>query len=380
MILLSTMSHAGGALIQPATGPRFQAMAMGYDHSAMINASGQLYTSGNQNYGKCGNGVSTNTVAWTKQFVTLPAAAIQVSVSRYGTSVLLNDNTVRFFGGGSFNNVRGDGSTSDTATPIEPNNNDNAACVALGRYGHLILKKTGALYGCGAVQSSGHGAAQTTMAEIPALSGEVITQMSVGDNCTAAIDLAGNLWTWGSNGSGQLGRPSDSTIYTPTKVSGMTGCLKVSCGLSNIHVLKTDGTVWTAGKSANGANGNGTTTPDLSTFTQIATISGATDISCGHYHGMAVTGTGIVAWGQGTSGQLCDGSTVERTTPVSTIGLTGTAEYVSCGAGQNFAANTAGGIYAGGFGNNGQFATTTSPGTLTNFANAAYTSETVLTP
>ena len=378
MILSSTMFHAGGALIEPATGVRFQAMAMGYTHSAMINASGQLYTSGNQLSGRCGNGVTTGT-AWTKQFVSLPAGAIQVDAGLDGTSVLLSDNTVRFFGAG-LNNIRGDGLTSDAATPITPSNAENVAQVALGRRAHFMLKKTGALFSSGTSAPNGHGALVSTMTEIPTLSGEIIVQVSAGYDHSAAIDIDGNLWTWGQNTYGQNGRADGAGRYIPVKVSGMTNCLKVSCGRNNTHVLKTDGTVWTVGQSASGANGNGTTTPNLTSFAQISTISGATDISCGQYHGMAVTGSGIVAWGQGTSGQLCDGSTVDRTTPVSTTGPSGTAQFVSCGGFQNFAANTAGGIYAGGYGNNGQFATTTSPGTLTNFANAAYTGETVLTP
>ena len=383
MILSSTMFHAGGALIEPATGVRFQAMAMGYTHSAMINASNQVYTSGNQSGGKCGNGVTANDTAWTKQFVTLPKGAIQIDASVSGTTVLLNDNTVRYFGVGGAG-CRGDGLTSDASTPITPDNADAVAQVALGRQAHFMLKKTGKLFSSGQSGQNGHGSLVSTMTEIPDLDGVVIVQVSGGYDHSAAIDIDGNLWTWGQNNYGQIGRADGAGRYIPVKVSGMTGCLKVACGRHNTYVIKTDGTLWSVGQSASGANGNGTTTPNLTTFAQASGVSGATDVAAGEYHGLVVTSAGVLSWGQGSSGQLVDGQTslsgYHKTTASATTGPVGTPQFVSAGSYQSMTANTIGGIYAGGYGNNGQFATTTFPGTITNFNTAAYTSETVLTP
>lgn len=382
MILSSTMFH-GGALIEPATGVRFQAMAMGYTHSAMINASNQVYTSGNQSNGKLGNGATTNTVAWTKQFVTLPKGAIQVDASVSGTTVLLNDNTVRYFGGGGAG-IRGDGLTSDASTPITPDNADAVAQVALGRLAHFMLKKTGKLFSSGQSGQNGHGSLVSTMTEIPDLDGVVIAQVSAGWDHAAAIDIDGNLWTWGSDTYGQIGRTPSGDQYVPVKVSGMTGCLKVACGSRNTYVIKTDGTLWSVGQSAGGANGNGTITPNLTTFAQASGVSGATDVAAGEYFGLVVTSSGVLSWGEGSSGQLVDGQTsltgYYKSTASATTGPVGTPQFVSAGKYQSMAANTVGGIYAGGYGDNGQFATTSSPGTITDLNTAAYTGETVLTP
>lgn len=380
MILSSTMFHAGGGSVPAATGIRFQSFAMGNVHSAMINSSGQLYTAGNQSNGRCGNGVTTNAKVETKQLVTLPTNAIQVACGPECTSVLLDDFTVRFFGKGT-NRTRGDGTTNDASTPVSPSNNTNAAQVSIGYSSHFILKQSGELFSSGNDIESGHGALQATMTAISAFSGVVVVQVSAGWGHAAAIDFAGNLWTWGGNFYGQLGRNGTTNDGTPTKVSGMTGCLKVSCGRNNTHVVMDDGTVWSAGKGTLGENGDGQSAVNRSTFVQVTGVTGATDVSCGENHGMAIHSSGISAWGRGTNGEVADGtSTTTNATPVSTTGPSGTVANVHCGFGSSsMASNTSGGIFGAGSNGSGLFAKGDSSSTI-NFNTAAYTGETVLTP
>ena len=60
-------------------------------------------------------------------------------------------------------------------------------------------------------------------------------------------------------------------------------------------------------------------------------LTGAVQVAAGHYHGMALLGDGTVrAWGANTYGQLGDGTTSRRTSPVTVPGLSG-VETVTAG-------------------------------------------------
>jgi alpha-tubulin suppressor-like RCC1 family protein len=53
-------------------------------------------------------------------------------------------------------------------------------------------------------------------------------------------------------------------------------------------------------------------------------LAGAVQVAGGHYHSVALLGDGTVrAWGANTYGQLGDGTTTRRTTPVPVPDLTG---------------------------------------------------------
>lgn len=83
------------------------------------------------------------------------------------------------------------------------------------------------------------------------------------------------------------------------------------------------GTVWAWGGNYNGELGDGTTT-DRHTPVQVSGITGATAVAAGWGSAYALNGDGTVsAWGYNTSGQLGDGTTFERHTPVQVLGLGG---------------------------------------------------------
>ena len=147
-------------------------------------------------------------------------------------------------------------------------------------------------------------------------------QVSGGNLLSGAIKTDGTLWTWGYNGSGQLG---DNTIIarsTPvTTLAGGTNWKQVGCGSGSNHTaaIKTDGTLWTWGPN-NGRLGDNTTT-DRST--PVTTFAGGTNwkqVSCGSNHTAAIKTDGTLwTWGQNSTGQLGDNTTTTRYTPVTTF-------------------------------------------------------------
>ena len=90
-----------------------------------------------------------------------------------------------------------------------------------------------------------------------------------------------------------------------------------------------DGTVWATGYNTNGQLGDGTTT-DRTNPVQVTNgdgteLSGVIGISAGQYHTVYLKSDGTVwAAGKNTYGQLGDGTTTQRSNPVQVTNADGT--------------------------------------------------------
>ena len=77
----------------------------------------------------------------------------------------------------------------------------------------------------------------------------------------------------------------------------MTGVTALSAGIEHSLALRSDGTVWAWGGNAHGQLGDGTTT-QRTTPVQVSGLTGITAIATGGGHGLAVRNDGTVwAWG-----------------------------------------------------------------------------------
>ena len=148
-------------------------------------------------------------------------------------------------------------------------------------------------------------------------------QISSGLNNCAAIRTDGTLWTWGTNGSGQLGLGDVTSRSSPTQVGALTNWSKVSFGDSSCLAIKTDGTLWAWGSNGRGQLGLGdiisrSSPVQVGALTNWAEISIAKNIepSC-----LAVKTDGTLwSWGEGQTGSLGLGDTLDRSSPVQ-VGL-----------------------------------------------------------
>src|SRR5207244_1881582 len=70
--------------------------------------------------------------------------------------------------------------------------------------------------------------------------------------------MAGTLWAWGSNFSGELGLGNVTNRSSPVQVGGLTNWTQIAAGGLG---RKTDGTLWAWGDNASGQLGQGNTTP-----------------------------------------------------------------------------------------------------------------------
>jgi alpha-tubulin suppressor-like RCC1 family protein len=101
-------------------------------------------------------------------------------------------------------------------------------------------------------------------------------------------------------------------------------CVGVSLAAGSYHTvtLNSNGTVWAWGWNGLGQIGDGTTTP-RTTPVQVS-LTGITAVAGGGSNTVALKSDGTLwTWGNNTSGQIGDGTTTNRTTPVQVAGLTG---------------------------------------------------------
>ena len=109
--------------------------------------------------------------------------------------------------------------------------------------------------------------------------GVTITQIDCGDNFSAALDSQGNIWTWGSNSHGQLGR-SVANSNIPTKVEGISKVTKIACGSYHVLAITESKEVYGFGQNANGELGIVSFTNIITTPTKAKYLSNVIDIAC----------------------------------------------------------------------------------------------------
>ena len=149
-----------------------------------------------------------------------------------------------------------------------------------------------------------------------------VTSVRSGCSFSMALDTSGHVWTWGSNSVGQLGTGSQAPFdVTPTMVSLPTGTIvkTISAGEGFGVALNATGKLFAWGIDNRGQLGDGGHRTGSTVPVRVHLPSGttATFVASGSEHSLALTSTGrVLAWGDNDFGQLGDGTTLERDTPV----------------------------------------------------------------
>jgi alpha-tubulin suppressor-like RCC1 family protein/regulation of enolase protein 1 (concanavalin A-like superfamily) len=146
----------------------------------------------------------------------------------------------------------------------------------------------------------------------------------------------GEVWAWGSNYYGQLGRGSaynHDAVTRPVKVALGGTAIAVSAGETHALALDYQGRVWSWGDNSNGKLGNGITAPFSDTPVVVTGLPTAGDgsnkqvisILAGDTYSLALMSDGTVyGWGKLTS---LAGMSSPQTTPVQLPGVDGVAVF-----------------------------------------------------
>jgi alpha-tubulin suppressor-like RCC1 family protein len=179
---------------------------------------------------------------------------------------------------------------------------------------------------------------------------------SAGSNHIIGVRANGSLWSWGSNGYGQLGTNNTTDRSSPVSVvGGFTDWISANAGSFQSLSIRANGTLWAWGRNNVGQLGDNSLANRSS---PVSVVGGFTDwiqASTGWQHSVGIRANGTLwAWGDNTSGQLGDNTVTNKSSPISVIG--GFTDWIQANAANGFAFHSLG-IRANGtlwaWGNNG---------------------------
>jgi len=189
-----------------------------------------------------------------------------------------------------------------------------------------------------------------------------VVMIASGHDASLALKGDGTVWSWGSNGAGQLGNAVTPLSNVPVQVSGLTQVTAVAAGQRFGLALKQDGTVWAWGLDNRGQLGTGAPGAPVNSPVQVHNLGSVTALAAGAAYSLALKGDGSVwAWGANDNAQLGDGTQTERDAPVQVLGAGGTGTLggiieVSAGGqdDHSLALRSDGTVWAWGFDASGQ--------------------------
>jgi alpha-tubulin suppressor-like RCC1 family protein len=206
-------------------------------------------------------------------------------------------------------------------------------------------------------------------AQIPTRIGSATNwaQVSSGSSHTMAITTSGQLWGWGSNFSGQLGRGNTDDQTTPVRIGSASNWAQVSCGNNHTMAITTTGELWACGLNSGGQLGRGNTTSPQTSLVRIGSASNWSKVFSASDFNILLTTSGQL-WGCGNNffGQIGIGNTTTPQTSIVQIGSATNWAQAGCGRdGHVMAITTSGQLWGWGNNSNGQLGrgNTTSPQT-----------------
>ena len=288
-------------------------VAAGLDHTLALKADGTVWAWGDNRFGQLGDGTTTNRLYPVQ--VSGLTEIIAVAGGRNHSLALKSDGTVWAWGDNSSGQL-GNNSTTASLTPASVLTEVGA--IAAGAFHSVALKDDGTVWFWGDnrhAQFDITGQNQIAPVPVPGLDGSA--GVWGGAFHTVAVkEVDRTVWTWGGNGSGQLGNGTDIDQPTPAAVGGLAGVIDIGAGAGHTLAVKLDGTVMAWGDHLFGRNIDGTTIRQLSPVL-ITGLTGIVRVAGGGFHAVALKDDGSVwTWGDNFTGQLGNGNTSDRFTPV----------------------------------------------------------------
>jgi alpha-tubulin suppressor-like RCC1 family protein len=251
----------------------------------------------------------------------------------------------------------------------------SAATRIAGGVSHSCVLSNGKAYCWGDNTGGELGNNSTTQSNVPVavstsgvLSGKTLIQISGGSDFTCALDSAGTAYCWGINANGELGNGSTTGSSVPVAVTttgALSGKILTQISVGGLHACALDsaGLAYCWGFNSNGQLGNNTTTdsdvPVAVTATGVLSGKTLTQITAGGVHTCAVDSSGLAyCWGDNSAGELGNNSTTDSSVPVAVTasGVLSGKTLTQLSGGSNFtcALGSTGAAYCWGTNANGE--------------------------
>jgi alpha-tubulin suppressor-like RCC1 family protein len=317
----------------PASGPVSEAssVAAGQDHSLAVLKTGSVNAWGDNSEGELGNGTTTNST--TPVVVSGITTATAAAAGREFSLALLKSGTVEAWGYNASCQL-GNGTTTSSDVPVAVSGLSEAAGVSAGVNHSLAVLKNGTVMAWGANASGQLGNGTTTGSDVPVKVSGVTEAVAVsaGGEFSLAVLKNGTVMSWGYNGAGQLGNGTTTSSDVPVKVSSISEVVTVAAGSAHALALQKTGSMMSWGANQSGQLGNDTCCEQSTVPVKVSNMTEATAIAAG-FHSLAMLRGGTIEdWGRNSWGQLGDGTNTGPETcetracskvPVAVSGLTG---------------------------------------------------------
>jgi alpha-tubulin suppressor-like RCC1 family protein len=172
-----------------------------------------------------------------------------------------------------------------------------------------------------------------------------LAKVEAGVQFTCARTVTSGARCWGQNAFGQLGDGTVTNRSTPGSVDTLTNNVsRLATGAAHACAILNDGTVRCWGNNTSGQVGDGTTITRSSPINVVG-LADIEAVAAGDGHTCAMTtGGAVLCWGDNNSGQLGDNSNRRRASPTAVVGLSAGVVAIAAGSAHTCALTNAGAV------------------------------------
>ena len=292
-------------------------ISAGGAHVCAVRSDGRVFCWGRNDHGQLGVAGGASDVPVEVPGIT---TAVQVSAGVEHTCARLEDDTLRCWGSDAEGQL-GDGSTDSTGpTPVTVSSIDGATDVSAGsQYTCAVAAGQAYCWGSDIAEQLGNGDGALD-SDVPYLVDAIASTaqgVAASDTHACAVVDTGQVYCWGANNVGQLGRgaPSSGGEGVPAAVSGLTGASQVTTGSQGVTrghgCARSGGDVRCWGYNDVGQLGTGSTDPSSSPTAVV--LTDVADVSAGPSYTCAARSSGeLWCWGGSLTGVTSGADTPER--------------------------------------------------------------------
>ena len=289
-------------------------VAAGYLHTCVVTDAGEVVCWGDNWAGQLGNLANPINDMGGKM-----GGFQAVEAGGAHTCALTGSGGIRCWGGNKLGAL-GDGTNENRQTPVDVIGlTSGVQAFAAGMdFSCAVTGNRAKCWGADDSGQLGNGSYESTNqpVDVDGLGAGVIG-VAAGFFHACAITKTGEVWCWGENTAGELGNGTIAGSPVPVKVSGLEDAVAIVVGGSHTCALTKAGGVKCWGDNSHGQLGDGTIDGKDIPVDVTGLTGGVTALAAGASHTCALLRSGVVeCWGLNGNGQLGDGTTMDRNTPV----------------------------------------------------------------